>query len=78
MRAALKVPESYRPLEDESLAVWLATLPVVVEQLGGGEAEWRVTEVGDGNPNLDFLVDGSAGGVCVKQAPPYVRLVGEA
>jgi 5-methylthioribose kinase len=34
-------------------------------------------EVGDGNLNLVFIVEGPAGGVVVKQALPYLRLVGE-
>jgi 5-methylthioribose kinase len=34
-------------------------------------------EVGDGNLNLVFMVEGPAGGVVVKQALPYLRLVGE-
>ncbi len=34
-------------------------------------------EVGDGNLNLVFIVTGEAGAVIVKQALPYVRLVGE-
>ena len=33
--------------------------------------------MGDGNLNLVFIVRGPAGGLCVKQALPYVRLVGE-
>jgi 5-methylthioribose kinase len=33
--------------------------------------------VGDGNLNLVFIVEGPAGSLCVKQALPYVRLVGE-
>ena len=38
---------------------------------------WRIREVGDGNLNLVFIVEGPAAGVVVKQALPYVRLVGE-
>src|SRR6266704_861294 len=38
---------------------------------------WAISEVGDGNLNLVFIVRGSAGGIAVKQALPYVRLVGE-
>ena len=38
---------------------------------------WRIREVGDGNLNLVFIVEGADGGVVVKQALPYVRLVGE-
>ena len=33
--------------------------------------------MGDGNLNLVFLVRGPAGGLAVKQALPYVRLIGE-
>ena len=38
---------------------------------------WSISEVGDGNLNLVFIVKGAEGGVAVKQALPYVRLVGE-
>ncbi len=55
----------------------LAALPSIRERLGGRPEGWRVREVGDGNLNLVFLVDGPEGSVCVKQALPYVRLVGE-
>jgi 5-methylthioribose kinase len=36
-----------------------------------------VREVGDGNLNLVFIVSGLAGAAVVKQALPYVRLVGD-
>ena len=38
---------------------------------------WDVAEVGDGNLNLVFIVTGDIGKVIVKQALPYVRLVGD-
>ncbi len=38
---------------------------------------WQVKEVGDGNLNLVFIVTGEKGAAIVKQALPYVRLVGE-
>ena len=37
---------------------------------------WKATECGDGNINYIFRVEGCAGSVVVKQAPPYIRLVG--
>ena len=40
-------------------------------------ADWKVREVGDGNLNLVFVVEGPKSGVVLKQALPYVRLVGE-
>jgi 5-methylthioribose kinase len=45
-------------------------------RLGARPAVWRVSEVGDGNLNLVFIVEGPDGSVCVKQALPYVRAAG--
>jgi 5-methylthioribose kinase len=71
-------PPGYRALDEKSLPAFLAGLPDVAARLGGDPASWKFVEVGDGNLNLVFLVEGADGGVCVKQALPYVRLVGEA
>jgi 5-methylthioribose kinase len=68
---------TYVPIDDAKLSSILAGLPEVSVKLGGAPAEWRVREVGDGNLNLVFIVEGPAGGLVVKQALPYVRLVGE-
>ena len=46
-------------------------------RLGGDTGGWAIREVGDGNLNLVFLVNGPDGGVCVKQSLPYVRAAGE-
>jgi 5-methylthioribose kinase len=43
----------------------------------GSKGEWRAKEIGDGNINFVFVVEGPAGGVIVKQGLPYVRCVGE-
>ncbi|MGP1397088.1 MAG: S-methyl-5-thioribose kinase [Inquilinaceae bacterium] len=74
---ALNIPDGYRALTEQTAAAYLAGLPEVARRLGGAPADWTVGEVGDGNLNLVFLVDGPAGSVCLKQALPYVRLVGE-
>ena len=66
----------YRALTAETLADRLGTLGVLRERLGE-PARWRVREVGDGNLNLVFIVEGASGSAVVKQALPYVRLVGE-
>ena len=76
-KIATSVPEGYRPLDVETLAPYLAEHPALRARLGGTPSDWQVDEVGDGNLNLVFLVHGPAGGLCVKQALPYVRLVGE-
>jgi 5-methylthioribose kinase len=49
---------------------------MLVERLGGTRHAWHTREVGDGNLNLVFIVEGPQGSLVVKQALPYVRLVG--
>jgi 5-methylthioribose kinase len=66
----------YRVLEAATLPAYLASLAAVRARLDGPPASWRVREVGDGNLNLVFIVEGRAGSVCVKQALPYVRVAG--
>jgi 5-methylthioribose kinase len=56
---------------------YLAGRDDIAAMLGGTPAQWMTREVGDGNLNLVFIVEGPAGSVVVKQALPYVRLVGE-
>ena len=68
---------AYAAVDGGKLSAILSELPEVSATLGGEPTEWRVREVGDGNLNLVFIVEGPAGGVVVKQALPYVRLVGE-
>ncbi len=74
---ALDVPRGYRALKEADVAAYLAGVPAVASGLGATPADWKVREVGDGNLNLVFIVEGPEGGVVVKQALPYVRLVGE-
>ena len=70
-------PGGYRILADSALRGYLGRLPAIAARLGGSPEAWSVTEVGDGNLNLVFIVKGPSGGIAVKQALPYVRLVGE-
>jgi 5-methylthioribose kinase len=66
----------YRTLDLTAVPSLLADLADVRSRLGGRPEDWQIREVGDGNLNLVFLVDGPAGSVCVKQALPYVRAAG--
>jgi len=68
---------TYAPVDGSRLAGALGEVPAVRERLGGEPSRWRIREVGDGNLNLVFIVEGEREGVVVKQALPYVRLVGE-
>ncbi len=67
----------YRILKEPDLREYLSDLPDVAARLGGQVADWTISEVGDGNLNLVFIIKGPNGGVAAKQALPYVRLVGE-
>lgn len=67
----------FEPLTVETLGARLATVAALTERIGPDHAAWSVREVGDGNLNLVFIVEGASGGAIVKQALPYVRLVGE-
>jgi len=73
----IPVPPGYQPLSEESLPVFLQSVQSLPERLGGNPDRWTVREVGDGNLNLVFAVEGPDGRCCVKQSLPYLRLVGE-
>jgi 5-methylthioribose kinase len=70
------VPATYRILDTDTAPAFIASLAEIRALLGGRPESWRVREVGDGNLNLVFIVQGTDGSVCVKQALPYVRVAG--
>ncbi|MEL7082379.1 MAG: S-methyl-5-thioribose kinase [Pseudomonadota bacterium] len=67
----------YEALSVETLPARLGGIDAIVSRLGGTAADWNVKEVGDGNLNLVFIVSGPDDSIIVKQALPYVRLVGD-
>jgi 5-methylthioribose kinase len=73
----LITPPGYVRLDEAGVRQWLADQASLSARLGGTPQEWRVTEVGDGNLNIVYVIKGPAGGVCVKQSLPYVRVAGE-
>jgi 5-methylthioribose kinase len=68
---------AYKPLSVDTLPERLENVEAIRERLDSHPRGWRVREVGDGNLNLVFIVETARGGLVVKQALPYVRLVGE-
>jgi 5-methylthioribose kinase len=74
--AGAAIPSSYRILGTDTIPTFIGALPEIRSLLGGRPESWRVHEVGDGNLNLVFIVQGADGSVCVKQALPYVRVAG--
>ncbi|XHB98520.1 S-methyl-5-thioribose kinase [Nitratireductor sp. ac15] len=68
---------AFEALTVESLPHRLGSIPEIANRLGGAPTGWKVREVGDGNLNLVFIVEGEAQTLIIKQALPYVRLVGD-
>src|ERR1700694_2627545 len=71
-----KILSTYRILDPKSLLALIGGLKDVRALLGNHTEDWQIREVGDGNLNLVFIVEGPDGSVCVKQALPYVRAAG--
>ena len=69
--------QDYAPLDTDTLPHRLSGVAAVTQRLGDDITSWQVREVGDGNLNLVFIVESAQGAVVVKQALPYVRLVGD-
>ncbi|KNY14308.1 methylthioribose kinase [Shinella sp. SUS2] len=67
----------FAALSAETLPDRLSGNAALKEKIGADFSRWTVKEVGDGNLNLVFIVTGDTGAAIVKQALPYVRLVGE-
>lgn len=73
----LETPIGYQAHNSDSLKWYIAGHDSISSRLGGGADDWSVEDVGDGNINLVFIVRGPKGGVAIKQALPYVRIIGE-
>ena len=69
--------EKYEPLTIETLAKRLSSVPAICKIVGDDTSKWKIDEVGDGNLNLVYTVSSNSGNIIVKQALPYVRLVGD-
>ncbi len=76
-RGGLSDVSEYLALTIETLATRLGALPAMRDRVGPDSRQWTVEEVGDGNLNLVFIVRGPVGAAVLKQALPYVRLVGD-
>ena len=71
------VSNDYKALTPATVCAYLAGYKSITQRLGGKSESWKAREVGDGNLNLVFIVEGEKSTVIVKQALPYVRMVGE-
>ncbi len=69
--------KEYEPLNLDNLPNRLSEINEIADRVGADPKTWIVNEVGDGNLNLVFIIKGPVGTIIVKQALPYVRLVGD-
>ena len=69
--------KKYEPLTIETLADRLGSVDAICKIVGDDSSKWKIDEVGDGNLNLVYTVSSNSGDIIVKQALPYVRLVGD-
>ncbi|WP_109471962.1 S-methyl-5-thioribose kinase [Ornithinimicrobium cavernae] len=67
----------YEFLTVDTIADYVRGVPALAQRVDADDLV-SVDEIGDGNLNLVFVAKDSGGrGVCLKQALPYVRMVGE-
>ena len=79
--AKLLAPAAETPtgaLDVAGVVRYCASQPALAKRLGGAASApaWDVREIGDGNINFVFVVQGPAGALVLKQALPFIRMVG--
>ncbi|XP_004496930.1 methylthioribose kinase-like [Cicer arietinum] len=67
----------FKPLNENTLIEYIQSVPSLSSKLANNFSDISVKEIGDGNLNLVFIVSSSTASFVIKQALPYVRLVGE-
>ena len=70
--------DTFRRLDTSSVLDYVASKPKLVARLGGPgtRASWNAREVGDGNINYIYCVSGPGGALILKQALPFIRMIG--
>ncbi|XP_076934671.1 methylthioribose kinase-like [Bidens hawaiensis] len=69
--------DGFRVLGEKSLIEYIKSTPSLASKLGNELNNLKIKEVGDGNLNFVYIVISPSGSVVIKQAVPYVRLIGE-
>ncbi|KAG8364227.1 hypothetical protein BUALT_Bualt19G0106300 [Buddleja alternifolia] len=69
--------DGFQPLDEKLLVEYLKATPSLAAKLGNQFDKLEIKEIGDGNLNFVYIVSSPSGSVVIKQALPYVRLIGE-
>eukprot|EP00884_Botryococcus_braunii_P014979 jgi/Botrbrau1/23482/Bobra.106_1s0034.1 len=66
---------SFTPFGAEDVRRYVAGKPHLLSRVGPVETSpgWKVKEIGDGNLNYVWMVEGPAGAVVFKQGPPHLK-----
>ena len=77
--ASFHTAPGYYDLDEVKVVAYVQHRPHLCARVGESTSSgtWKVREVGDGNINFVYLVEGPLGGIAVKQARPYIRIIGE-
>ncbi|KAG1677121.1 hypothetical protein FOA52_000927 [Chlamydomonas sp. UWO 241] len=77
--AAVAAGPAFLALDTHKVVDYVASIPTLQQLVGptSSIASWRVREVGDGNINFVYVLEGPDGALCIKQSLPFVRCVGE-
>ncbi|KAJ0514225.1 putative S-methyl-5-thioribose kinase [Helianthus annuus] len=70
--------EGFRVLNEKSLIEYIKATPSLASKLGNEVDNLKIKEVGDGYLNFVYIVISPSASIVIKQAVPYVRLIGEA
>jgi len=63
-----------QPFDQNLVKDYIARTPDLLNIIGGEPAQWSTKEVGDGNINFVWIVEGPKGSFVLKQAADYVRI----
>lgn len=67
---------SFYRLDAEKVIDYVASKTKLAERLGGKPSAWTASEVGDGNINYIYRLQGPGGALILKQALPFIRMIG--
>ncbi|GAX82127.1 hypothetical protein CEUSTIGMA_g9555.t1 [Chlamydomonas eustigma] len=74
-----QLKRDFLQLFTETVHAYILQIPMLQQLVGpvSTASTWKVREVGDGNINFVYIVEGPAGSLCIKQSLPFVRCVGD-
>lgn len=78
-RSTTKFSSAFYRLDNEKVLSYVAGNAALAARVGGLETRsaWTVRELSDGNINFIYCVQGPGGALILKQALPFIRMIGD-